>query len=123
MPDANMFIERRAHPRYKVNIPVKFTLVEDKADTEALLEESKKELAAQTRNLSLGGIKIDSDQPIQEGSVLIFEISLPGVSQPVLVSGEVVWVEGNTSGLHFLEISDEDFDALRAYLNKLEFRS
>jgi hypothetical protein len=118
-----MFIERRAHPRYKVNIPVKFTLVEDKADTEALLEESKKELAAQTRNLSLGGIKIDSDQPIQEGSVLIFEISLPGVSQPVLVSGEVVWVEGNTSGLHFLEISDEDFDALRAYLNKLEFRS
>jgi len=117
-----MFIEKRAFPRYKADFPVKYQLLEDKEEVKAILEHSKKEIAI-ARDISLGGMQITSEQPLKNGDVLVFEIPLADKSQTLLASAEVVWVNGNISGLHFLQISNEDLEALKAYLKKLGYRS
>jgi hypothetical protein len=123
MEDGKMFIERRAHPRFQVHFPVKYCSVNDKSEIEAIREFGKKEVFALARDISLSGMRIAVEQPVKEGDILAFEIPLPGGAPPILASAEVVWVNGNTGGLHFLIISDEDVAALKAYLKKLGFRS
>lgn len=123
MEDANMFIEKRTYPRFKVAFPVKYELLQDKTEIEAIVADSKKEKVALVRDISLGGMQIESEQPIKEGDVMVFEIPLPGPAQSLLACAEVVWTDGKVGGLHFLKISDEDLTALKAYLKKLGFRS
>ncbi|HJT25577.1 MAG TPA: PilZ domain-containing protein [bacterium] len=123
MQDGNMFIERRVYPRFPVSFPVKYQVLEDKEAINAIMEESKKQVVALVRDISLGGMKVSSEEPHKLGEVLVFEIPLPAPAQPILACAEVVWADGNTSGLHFLQISDEDLEALKSYLKKLGFRS
>lgn len=122
MEDAKMFIEKRTYPRYKADFPVKYSLLEDKNDIQAIREHAKKEVAL-VRDISLGGMQITSDPPMKQGDTLVFEIPLPGGVQTLSACAEVVWVNGNVGGLHFLIISDEDLEALKAYLKRLGFRS
>lgn len=123
MEDGKMFIDRRAYPRYEVNFPVKCCQVEDKGEIQALLEQSKKEMNATVRDISLGGMKIAMDRPVREGEVFVFEIPLPGSAEPLNACAEVVWADGNIGGLHFLIIGDLELEALKVYLKRLGFRS
>ncbi len=123
MEDAKMFIEKRAYPRTKAQFPVKYCLLEDKREIELILDDSKRERVALTRDISLGGMQIIAEHPIRVGEVMIFEIPLPGLVEPLLAAAEVVWVDGSTGGLHFLKISDEDFAALTAYIKKVGVRA
>ena len=123
MDDAKMFIERRAYPRYEVNFPVKYCLVEDKNEIQNILEHSKKEMNATVRDISLGGMQVALDKPLKEGEVFVFEIPLPGLKEPLSACAEVLWANGNKGGLHFLLIGDDDLTALKVYLKKLGFRS
>ena len=123
MEDAKMFIDRRAHPRYQVQFPVKYCFVRDKNEINAIQEFSKKDVVAVTRDISLGGMQIALEQPLQAGDILAFEIPLPGGSPPLSACAEVVWTNGNIGGLHFLILGEEDLTVLKAYLKKLGFRS
>ena len=123
MKNGEIFAERRAHPRYKVNFPVKYCFVDDKNDIKNILELSKKDSIALTRDISLGGMQITVEQPVNAGDILAFEIPLPGGSQTLSACAEVIWTNGNIGGLHFLIIGEEDLTALIAYLKKLGFRS
>ncbi len=119
MEDGKIFIEKRAHPRVRVDLPVKYCLVNDKTEADAIREFGKKDLFALVRDISLGGMQISTEHPLKEGDVLAFEITLPGRAQPLVASAEVVWMNGNIGGLHFLIISEEDQTALQAYLKRL----
>ncbi len=123
MEDGKMFIERRVHPRFLINIPVKFCRVDDQNEIDTIREFSKKDMFALVRDISLGGMQIEVKQPLNVWDVLAFEITLPGNAQPLIASAEVVWVDGNRAGLHFLIISEEDTTALKAYLKLHGFRS
>ncbi len=118
MQDANLFMERRVSPRIKVNIPVKYRLVEDKKEIATVFEQRKKERNAHALDLSLGGMHIFADQELKEGDILNFEISLPGLSETLSAFAEVVWANKTDGGLHFLEMKEVDLSVLKAYLHR-----
>ena len=123
MEDGKMFIERRAHPRFQAEFPVKYLFVSDKNEADAIREFGKKDSFALVRDISLGGLQVAVEEPMKVGDILAFEITLPGVALPIIASAEVVWVNDKTGGLHFLIISEEDTTALKAYIRRLGFRS
>jgi hypothetical protein len=116
--DANLFMEKRVLPRIKVNIPVKYRQVKEKAEVEAIWEQRKRDRNAKAMDLSLGGMHILSEHPLKEGDILNFEINLPGLPETLTAFAEVVWANEAEGGLHFLEMKEVDLHVLKAYLKK-----
>jgi len=119
MPEANMFSEKRIHPRVLVKIPVKYRVIEDAVEVKTILEHRKKDHDAQTVDMSLGGLYIVSDQALATGKILRLDISLADNKRPVIAFAEVVWANETGGGLRFLTIKDEDMSSLKAYLDKV----
>jgi len=71
-------------------------------------------------DISLGGLYIDTINPLPEGSTIGLQFRLPNDESGSLVLGEgrVVW---NTQmlgmGISFTRLSDEDKDRIKAYLS------
>jgi hypothetical protein len=100
-----MFIERRHHPRFKLNLPV-----------EVHTEGSDTPIHFATSDLSLDGCYIESMYPFPVGTSLELKLEL---SDTVLIDAKVVTADpqfGN--GIQFLRMLPEDRDALRAFLDK-----
>ena len=116
MPEANMFIEKRAHPRVSVKIPIKYRVIEDQKELETVFERKKKEQTTRTVDVSLGGLYVVADKSLSIGSILRLDISVP--DRPALISAfaEVVWSNETGGGLHFLAMKEEDVEVLKAYL-------
>jgi hypothetical protein len=118
MPDGNLFVEKRAHPRVSVKIPVKYRVVEDLAGIQSIIEMRKSETNTQTLDLSLGGMYIVSNQPLGVGNILHLDITLTGKEKRLTAFGEVVWSKDSGAGLHFMMIKHEDLEALQAFLGE-----
>lgn len=72
-------------------------------------------------DLSLGGMYIDTINPLPEGSTVGFQFSLPGdgPESPLSGQGRVVWmVHMQGMGVGFTFLSDEDRVRLEAYLSR-----
>jgi hypothetical protein len=74
-------------------------LLEYKVEAKAIGSDGKMEKVALVRDISLGGLRIESEQPIKEGDIMIFEIAIPGSSRFLLAHAEVVWTNGKIGGL------------------------
>jgi c-di-GMP-binding flagellar brake protein YcgR len=118
MPDANMFVEKRIHPRISVKIPVKYRIIEDQKELETVFERKKKEQTTRTMDVSLGGLYIVADQVLNVGSILRLDISLPEKSSLISAFAEVVWANETGGGLHFLAMKEDDVEFLKNYLTK-----
>jgi len=118
MPEANMFVEKRIHPRISVKIPVKYRVIEDQKELETVFERKKKEQTTRTMDVSLGGLYIVAETILNIGSILRLDIALPG--RPAIISAfaEVVWANETGAGLHFLAMKEEDVDFLKNYLGQ-----
>jgi len=123
MPDANMFVEKRAHPRISAKIHVKYRLIEDQKEIDSVFELRKREQTSQSMDLSLGGLYLVSEQLLNVGSILRLDLSLPGQSDPLSAFAEVVWANPTGGGLRFLAMKEKDREALKAYLNRLTVSS
>ncbi len=121
MPDANMFVEKRIHPRVSIKIPVKYRIIEDQKELETVFERKKKEQTTKTMDVSLGGLYIVADQVLNVGSILRLDISLPDKSSLISAFAEVVWANETGGGLHFLAMKEDDVDALKNYLNNTSY--
>lgn len=72
-------------------------------------------------DLSLGGMYIDTINPLPEGSTVGFQFSLPGDGPESSIAGQgrVVWmVHMQGMGINFTFLSDEDRARLEAYLSR-----
>lgn len=118
MPEANMFVERRVHPRVSVKIPVKYRVIEDQGELATVFERKKKEQTTRTMDVSLGGLYLVADQLLNIGSILRLDISLPEKTSLISAFAEVVWSNETGGGLHFLAMKEEDVEALKSYLSK-----
>ncbi len=118
MPEANMFMEKRIHPRVSVKIPVKYRVIEDQKELETVFERKKKEQTTRTMDVSLGGLYIVADQILNVGSILRLDISLPEKSALISAFAEVVWANETGGGLHFLAMKEDDVEFLKNYLIK-----
>ena len=117
MPDADIFLEKRVHPRLSAKIHVKYRLLEDQKEIESVLELRKNEKTTQAADLSQGGMYIVAARPLEMGNILRLEIGLPGRRDPLPAFAEVVWANETGGGLRFVAMKEEDKGFLRAYLN------
>lgn len=77
---------RRTDPRYNRRIDVE-------------VKGSGKQFSAQTRNLSLGGMFIESTELLPIQSTVELRFSLPAQPEPVEVTAEVRWIERGDGGV------------------------
>ncbi len=113
MPEGNIFVEKRTHPRVAEKIPIKYYIFED-----PIQECIKREKNSQSLDLSLGGLYLKADQDLKVGTILRLNITLPTMTELIPTFAEVVWVSPKGAGLHFLVMSEDDETALKAYISK-----
>jgi type IV pilus assembly protein PilZ len=70
-----------------------------------------------TKNISKGGTFIKTARPLPIGTRFLFALSLPALSEPVQITGEVQWISEPGSpasgdepgmGIRFVFVSDEE---------------
>ncbi|MBI4357876.1 MAG: PilZ domain-containing protein [Candidatus Omnitrophica bacterium] len=100
-----MVKERRKFKRFDAYMNVQCRLQEAKAE----------EISGLTKDLSREGIKVNTDRPIEAGTLVDLEISLPDETRPVRSTGKVMWSKsgsgeesGYDSGVCFLLIDPID---------------
>lgn len=120
MPEANMFLEKRVHPRVSVKVAVKYRVIEEQREIESVFERKNRDKTSQTLDVSLGGLYLVADQVINVGSILRLDIDIPGQSSKVSAFAEVVWSNDSGLGLHFLAMKDGDVDTLKNYLSQAQ---
>jgi len=74
-----------------------------------------------TKDLSIGGVYLLTEEDIPIGTILNLEISVQGLKQLLILKGKVVRVEkkeGKTNGvgIQFIDIADEDMENLKTIL-------
>ncbi len=73
------------------------------------------------RNVSTGGWKVDSDQPVQRGNYFGLRVLLPDQAVPMKVDlAAVRWSSGREFGLEFLRMEPEEQARLRRFVSTLE---
>lgn len=87
---------------------------------QAISKEFENELKAKVLNISMGGIYMETTQPLPEGTLFEFEFKLPDSKKTVKAKGMVTWLlkKNNSScmGIKFIKISTNDKKAIVAYI-------
>ena len=101
--------------RRSLRIPIQLKVDVESPNEHYLFESSS--------NLSQNGIFIQTDQPLEPGSKVIIQFSLPGGDR-IRTRGEVIWVnEGDDDeagmGVKFIGLSEEDRDKILAAIKKI----
>jgi len=103
---------RRIDPRYDRQLEIE------------VLFEGKKQIS-QTRNISLGGLYLESATPLPIGTTVQLRFQLPTQPEPVEVAGDVRWVvkkgAGDQSGIgiRFQGLRARDVWALNRYFQSV----
>jgi len=73
------------------------------------------------RNVSTGGWRVDSEQPVLRGNYFALRVLLPDQAVPMKVGlAAVRWSSGQAFGLEFLRMQPEEQDRLRHFVSTLE---
>jgi uncharacterized protein (TIGR02266 family) len=77
-----------------------------------------------TENVGEGGLFIKTENPLEPGEEFLLKLQLPHLSDPMEIKCEVVWTRKqeereypNGMGVKFIEITKEDNQSLKQYLN------
>jgi hypothetical protein len=81
---------RRHHQRLTVDVPVEFT---SKASEEKMLGVAK--------NVSVGGMFVETPSPAAFGAAVLIGVMLPGQRKPLLLAGTVRWTSKSGMGVQF----------------------
>jgi uncharacterized protein (TIGR02266 family) len=81
--------------------------------------------SANTRNLSLGGVFIDTDQRLPFGSKVSLRFTVPTATETIQVEGQVRWIETEEGqvrgiGIQFAGLRARDVWALNKFFEKPE---
>ena len=73
-----------------------------------------------TRDISLGGLSISSQQTLPQGTTVVVRFGLPGRTRAIEAAGQVAWVvPGNSMGVSFLGLLEEDRQTIADYVATL----
>ena len=112
----------REHIRLQLDtrVFIELAAADPVAGTEAEL------LQCKVLDVSWGGLKVEIEEPLIDGSILSIGVFLPGVDEPFYLAGEVRWcipvdlgnTDGNwTAGFKVLTSSGSDADSWREFLD------
>lgn len=76
-------VDQRRHPRLTIELPLLFQV-----------KGRSRERAGVGRNVSIGGMFVETDEPAPFGSELLVRVRLPGSDQLLLLRAIVRWLEG-----------------------------
>jgi two-component system alkaline phosphatase synthesis response regulator PhoP len=105
----------RRKPRYRVSLPILFE------------SRSGEAVVGHARNLSTGGMLLETDFSLPVVSEVTLEFELPGRTPPVRCRGRVAWSTSflgedadfpHELGIQFVDLQEEDKVALRAYIER-----
>ena len=104
----------RAHPRYAITVDISVTVEETT-------------FTAQSENLSMGGLCLETSQGIELGQQVALHLALVfpenNNSEPIKISGRVVWStainQHHQIGIQFTDISPETTSDLALFLRFL----
>ncbi|MCA9286710.1 MAG: PilZ domain-containing protein [Phycisphaerales bacterium] len=116
--------DRRQHQRFTLQpmySPVAVTIAEEGGCDGTMIE-----LDGHAYDISEGGMRMELDEPIGVGVVADVRVALPGLSEPVRVTGVVVWENDalddpgpRRMAVQFTEfLEDADHDRLVRYLSE-----
>jgi len=72
-----------------------------------------------TKDLSMTGIKIVGNQPVNRGTLLTLTIALPDGQPPLIIfSALVIWVSGVHFSIRFMQLSREARKRLQSFIWK-----
>lgn len=83
-------IEQRRHARSPIECPLFFSVKGQREPREGT-----------ARDLSLGGMFVETDQPAAFNDELIVRVVLPGAAEEVALPGRVRWVRDGGMGVQF----------------------
>jgi c-di-GMP-binding flagellar brake protein YcgR len=116
MPEADIVIDKRVHPRVSLKMHVKYLVLNNKKEYTTILDRQKEERISHSVDVSLGGMYLVADHTLPVGSNLRMNIYLPDHSHTIGAYAEVVWSNATGGGLQFEAIKDEDVERLRECL-------
>jgi hypothetical protein len=100
--------ERRVQPRFTTQFRSTFS-------------GRNEEGQGRTLDVSSGGCKIESDMTVTQGATFECRLHIPGLDWPLRIDEALVrWVEGNTFGIEFTRIRDEELAKLNVVLADLD---
>ena len=98
--------ERRRYFRCPVKIPVE-------------IRKQGEQIQCEARNLSEGGLAVNTAVPLRPGSQVGVQFSLPGLPTELLAESEICWYdEQSAAGLQFLWLSVNHQSELQGWLSK-----
>jgi type IV pilus assembly protein PilZ len=103
-------LKKSVEQRFTTRIPIR--IIVEYASVAEFLEDY-------TSNLSLGGMFIKTDHPLDVGTRFRLRFRVPGRTRPVETYGEVRWVEGPPSpgmGVAFDDLGPTDLRDVEAWL-------
>ncbi|HLZ35023.1 MAG TPA: PilZ domain-containing protein [Nitrospira sp.] len=101
-------IEKRLQPRFTAQFRSTFS-------------GGQREGQGKTLDLSDGGCRIETDQPVVVGAAFECRIYAHGLSWPLRIDeAQVRWVRGNTFGLQFIAIQPDERVKLRQIIADLK---
>ena len=100
--------EKRLHPRFTAQFRSTFS-------------GGQREGQGKTLDLSDGGCRIETDQPVVSGASFECRIYAPGLDWPLRIDeAQVRWVKGKTFGLKFVGLQPDERLKLRKLLANLK---
>ncbi len=122
MKDGTLSVEKRTNPRVKVNLQVKYRMVECVEEFPSLEEWRKIEKNGTVLDISLGGVHLAINRPVPVGSLLRIYICIPNLTNGLSLVGEVVWSNRESAGLCFLMVKSDDLLILRNFLEEIQVK-
>jgi hypothetical protein len=120
MTEGNIFMEKRAHSRFLVRIPVTYRLLDEKHKNKAVEKIGEESGQAHSMDSSLGGMYIVSEKALKSGDHLKLTINLPEPGAHLTLLTDVVWADGKGAGLRFLAMKEEEVKILETFLKKIQ---
>jgi len=111
-------VERRKFKRVPLNVKVQY---------EVLKVSTPRPEESQSKDFSVGGIRLVISEKVNLGSILRLKFSLPGGISSMTVKGKIVWVgefsvtqtpvyKAYDCGIELLDLSHEDKENISRYL-------
>jgi len=118
-------IDRASEASYRTAPRIQKTLFLTYQDSESFIKAST--IKASTGNLSVSGLFIKTNAPLNQGEQFLLDLQLPDTAMPISVTCEVAWAREKNDeaqgvggmGVKFLEMSETDEHTLTQYINNI----
>lgn len=108
--------DKRRHPRFNLRLPVQYKNIKDLTSPLA---------GALTSDISEGGIRFIGNDFLSLANRLVLNIALPAPSHSIKIISKVAWIrkvpmgDQYEIGNQFLNMSQDDKEELKGYIEKL----